>query len=64
MIPMTGSGTERINKSVLSECDNCGASIPLLETHGCKCGKTLCLKCICEDCIEGEDPRNKYRYKI
>jgi hypothetical protein len=32
----------------LTECENCGAEIPISQTHGC--GATLCPECVCEEC--------------
>ena len=57
---LTKTRTRRLKKPVgsaiakpdpMTECDNCGESIKVSESHSCEtCGATLCNQCICEKC--------------
>lgn len=46
---------QRMNEPT-THCDNCGAEVPVSETHSCeKCGRDpLCPMCVCENCPEAE----------
>jgi predicted nucleic acid-binding Zn ribbon protein len=36
-------------------CENCGKEILVDDSWNCdKCGKILCLRCVCEECFEDD----------